>query len=598
MPLQNILDRATNILGKENPQQLELDNILNEISSELDIIARENIIVDMDLLTMAEDIKMELQNRLDQNYTPDFGIPNAYTPPAGTSSTTVQPPIAVVQSKPVVDHNPDVERLMNEAEEAFYSGDYKKAIEKYERVLALEPGWSRAQDHKQEAEESLRTGKIPLVALPPEAARVFGKATSAARVGRYKVALQLLDEATKVLEARGIRRWEDGDRLRTELETQQQAQEVYEEGLGLLRQGDLEQAITKFQIAANAAPSPEYTAKQQQVREIINKLQIITDTVNNANQASPESMASAKRDLEAIANEIGEIPRVVRLRGLLTGMIPTAIKSLKESAKQFKNNAEFAQTIEMARSRAEEAKTQVVAAAQFGILDDGLTRLSNEIDQILAEIQTYENELDQSRRALLNGSRLFPLEARRISANIRRRFPTDPKVLELKRGFSLFNILVTVAILIGIAIVGLVAYTQINKAITASQIKQTQIAQVTFQAQTVVAETAYAAANPTQTPTLTQTPTMTPTSTLTPTITPTPRIQGFASRDVWIRFGCYETFEAITRISEGSQVLFLYEGERKFDSFNRECALVKYVEPTSGKAYTGYLLYEDIGASQ
>lgn len=40
-------------------------------------------------------------------------------------------------------HDPEAEALMDSAEEAFYGGNYQKAIPLYEKVLAIEPSWSR-----------------------------------------------------------------------------------------------------------------------------------------------------------------------------------------------------------------------------------------------------------------------------------------------------------------------------------------------------------------------------------------------------------------------------------------------------------------------
>lgn len=61
--------------------------------------------------------------------------------------------------------------MMDEAEEAFYKGNYQVAIPLYEKVIQMEPGWTRAQEHHSEAEEYLRSGNIPSVALPPKPAK-------------------------------------------------------------------------------------------------------------------------------------------------------------------------------------------------------------------------------------------------------------------------------------------------------------------------------------------------------------------------------------------------------------------------------------------
>jgi len=100
----------------------------------------------------------------------------------------------------------------------------------------------------------------------------------------------------------------------------------------------------------------------------------------------------------------------------------------------------------------------------------------------------------------------------------------------------------------------------------------------------------------TPTPTATRTPTPPPTSTPTPrpteppTITPTP-LTGTTARIVWVRNGCYETFDAISRIPEGAIVRFM-PVERRWDNFNRECVFIEYVGET--RTVNGWILLMDL----
>ncbi len=79
------------------------------------------------------------------------------------------------------EHNPVAEQQMDVAEKLFYSGRYAEAIQLFDRVLQLEPNWERVRQHRSEAESYLRTGYIPAVALPADAASAYGKAQSAAK---------------------------------------------------------------------------------------------------------------------------------------------------------------------------------------------------------------------------------------------------------------------------------------------------------------------------------------------------------------------------------------------------------------------------------
>ena len=63
------------------------------------------------------------------------------------------------------------------------------------------------------------------------------------------------------------------------------------------------------------------------------------------------------------------------------------------------------------------------------------------------------------------------------------------------------------------------------------------------------------------------------------------------SRMVWLRNGCYETYEAITRLPEGAIVRFL-PVERTWDNISRECVFVSYVGESGTKI--GWILLADL----
>ena len=163
-------------------------------------------------------------------------------------------------------HQPQAEGWMEEAERMFYSGRYQEAIRLFDRVLQTEPKWERARQHRSEFENYLRTGYIPPVALPAEAASAFGKAQSASRVGRYSDALALLGKAQAALRELGIQRWQEGLEFEQKLQESIDAEHVYQEGLRLFEQGKLDEAIESIETAARATGLPKYGDKAQELR--------------------------------------------------------------------------------------------------------------------------------------------------------------------------------------------------------------------------------------------------------------------------------------------------------------------------------------------
>jgi hypothetical protein len=68
---------------------------------------------------------------------------------------------------------------------------------------------------------------------------------------------------------------------------------------------------------------------------------------------------------------------------------------------------------------------------------------------------------------------------------------------------------------------------------------------------------------------------------------------GTVARQVWVRRGCYENYEALGQIPAGAPVRFL-DNPRSFDPINRECLLVQY-QPAGKPSLIGWILIADLG---
>ncbi len=484
-------------------------------------------------------------------------------------------------------HDPEAERLMDEAEEAFYKGNYQAAIPLYEKVIQMEPGWTRAQEHHSEAEEYLRSGNIPSVALPPEAGKAYGKAQSAARVFRYKVALDYLDEAFEHLQEAGIKRWREGEELRHDLENQMQAYDVYKEGLSLLSQGDLVSALGKIQTAASAVAIPEYIDKANEVRQDISMLNDVSDTVSLSGKIPPAKLADARTKLERIRMKYGEINQLSRLRNRLDLLIPATIQNLLENTQRLKQEASEAPTASLARQKVDAARENLDLLRQLDAYDSQSLSLENEISTLETEIQANEDAMTRAEEALKTGNKFFALDALKISAKPRKRFPQDPKIIELKRGLLPTYIIGGLSAIIALIVIGLlisVAFRGISNAVYERNLARTP----------TITSTPTITLTPTITPTPTVTPTPTPDYSPTPTytVTPTPVVMVQTLREVWARSDCYDNFRATGRIPAGTTLTLLPMAERRFDNFNRECVLVEY--RSGDYAILGYVLMADV----
>ncbi len=486
-----------------------------------------------------------------------------------------------MQAEEVKRRDPLAEQQMEEAEKLFYSGRYAESINLFDRVLQTEPNWDRAKQHRAEAENYLRTGYIPAVALPADAASAYGKAQSAARVGRYADALTFIEKAQGILRELGIQRWQEGQEFAQKLQENIDAENAYQEGLQYFQQGNFDDAIERVETALRATGLPKYQDRAQEYRQVKETFRSINELLSQV-VIEPKAISQAKADLDRMTADFGENPAFTRLKEHLQTAIPRVVAPLKEQTRALKTQADRAQTLEGALYLANQARQQLDQIRNLEGLDDSLDRLQVEVERLQRDIRKYDDDLQAARRAYEKNPN-WPAEAARLSSEARERYPTDPGVVELNRLLRRYNLSLlgmrAGGIFFGIVIVILIGMWGVGR-IHAFQLSLTPTATAT--------PTSTATFTPT--PTLTATPTASPTPTLTPTLTPTP-MTGFAQRDIWARNGCYEGFNAVGKIPSGGALSFL-PSPRRFDNFSRECVLVEY--QTNSGAVIGWVLFADV----
>lgn len=580
-------DRARSLFSQEPPVPAELRKLMLEIE---ELISSEDYqALDMNgrnrLQSLRKEVKARLRGPDDGSDAP--GANAAASLPVGPAESTPHN-ASEQESQPETDlreHNANAEQQMEAAEKLFYSGRYAEAIKLYDRVLQIEPNWERARQHRAESENYLRTGYIPSVALPSDAASAFGKAQSAARVGRYADALALLGKAQAVLRDLGIQRWQEGQEFEQKLQESIDAENVYEEGLELFSQGKIDEGIERVETAHRATGLPKYNDRAQELRRVKESIYRITEILSSAT-IEPRVIAQAKTTLDTLSVEHAGNPALQNLRNRFATATPRIVEPLKEQARSYKMQAERATSIEEALYLAKQAKGQLDQIRNLEGVDESLDRLQSEVDKLIRDIQKADDVLQRS-IAAFEKNQSWPAAASRMSLEVRQRFPGDPGVINLNRSLTSFHLKRTGirvgAIFGGLLLLGLLGWWGTSR-VNAYRLSLTPTATVTATITPTMTRT------PTFTPTVT--PTLTPTS--TPTLTPTP-VTGVALRPIWARSGCYEQFNAIGKIPEGSALRFL-PSERRFDSFNRECLLVEYQGPD--KSVIGWVLIMDIIAGE
>ena len=577
--IQKTLDDVAALTGQEAPAAAQIRSRMVEL---------DDLIHSSDFQALGTDEKTRLQAaykelreclRAGENRASRPEAPAAPTPGYATSLSEGAAQRRAGQAE-AREHNPYAEQQMEEAEKLFYGGRYAEAIKLYDQVIQIEPGWERAKQHRNESEGYLRTGYIPSVALPADAASAFGKAQSAARLGRYQDAMALLSRAQATLREMGIQRWQEGQEFEQRLQQYIDAESVYGEGLQYFNQGNIDEGIDRVETAAQATGLPKYNDKAQELRRAKAAMQEIAESLNSLT-GDPKAIAQVKGDLDGLYLQYGDNPAFFKLRERLEKVIPHVVEPMKDQVRLLKTQADQAQTIDAALSKARQAKQTLDQARSLGNPDDGTQALAGELDKLFRDVQRYQDNLTEA-NTVYNTNRSWPAAADRISRDVRARYPNDPGVIELNRSLGAYhNSLLGIkagGIIIGLIIIGLLIHFGIGK----------------YNAY-VIALTP--TATPTSSPTATLTPlpptqTNTPRPTATFTLTPTP-LMGTVARDVWVRRGCYENYEALGKIPAGSPVRFL-DNPRAFDPIGRECLLVQY-QPAGQPSLIGWILIADLG---
>ncbi len=579
--------RVNELLIQDSPLLADLRRLMLEIDDYINSSEYQNSNVDerSRMQSARKDLKARIRQQEDEEEEKNNLNQSALTLQQTTANSQLPIPPASTSHVNAADpsmHSSLAEEQMEAAEKFFYSGRFSEAIKLYDRVLQLEPSWERAKQHRTEADNYLRTGYIPSVALPAEAASAYGKAQSAARVGRYTDALTLLTKAQTILRELGIQRWQEGQEFEQKLQENIDAENAFQDGQKMFRTGQIDEAIDAVETAYRATGLPKYADRAQAMRKYKDTLRSINEVLSSSSN-DPKILVQVKTDLDNLSSEQGDNPALQRLRGRFESSIPRIVGPLKDQARDLKNQAERCATIEEAQFFARQAKQQLDQIRTLQGMDDSLDRLNNEVDKIIRVSQRLSDEIATANVSYENHKN-WPAEAFRISAEARSRYPNDPGVAALKRslsrysnirlGFRVFAVLAVIAI---VFILGLVIRNSWNSY---------QISRIPTATPTA---THTSTPSPTPTQTATVTPTVTPTA--TPTLTPTPQA-GTALRDIWARNGCYETFTAIGTIPEKAPVRFL-PSERRFDDFNRECVLVEYRGPD--RSIIGWVLISDLG---
>jgi tetratricopeptide (TPR) repeat protein len=517
---------------------------------------------------LAEDIYKKLQMLIQHDAKVPFG----------TQIDKVKP----VSEKTILQQDksgsPEADRLLDQAEEKFYAGEYKDAINLYERVLAIDNGKERALAHKKEAEDFLRTGKIPDVALPPDVARAYGKAQSAERRGDYELAMRLIEQARDILRRSGTTRWEAGTKFEDSVQTLADAKSLSDESNELFREGKMDMAIARVQKAANISGLPEYGDKVDAYKKFRNELGMIRERLT-APEITPTLLMETKSLLDRLSHEYSfDHPSLMPLFDTFDIKKPGIVSLLRNEIKQLLKQSKYAQTLDEARNAVRSAKKKLDEVKILGGVDEDYSELQESCTKENAIIEELSDELDRAKRALATKSKIFPRDTYQASTRVRERFQNDPAIIDLEKGLRGYKLII--GVIWSFAVIALI--------LLVISLWNNIVRDWVFPPPPTGTPTLTATETITPLPTSTSTITPTATATLTPSLTPLPPMCTIQER-AWIKNGCYSAFNAIgDRVPEGATVIIDPDHGVKTDTTGLQCIYVTYKD--GEKEVSGWLL--------
>jgi len=475
----------------------------------------------------------------------------------------------------VSQHDPAAEALMNAAEFDFYGGHFMDAINKYEQVLQIEPDWSRAKEHKEEAERYLRTGEVPPDSFPAAAAIAFGKAQSAFRVRNFGRAKRLLEEAKQALQEAGwdLQQWGAGKEFEIQLHKEQEAQERFEEAKRDLAEGNWEEAINKAEDAFKLSGAGRYERYLQQWRDDWKRLEEIRKKLFSKGLRG-EEMLDVFYQLQALESAYPGNPALFSLQERANAVLAAGGEQIASQIKNFVNRARDAVTLAEATENVHEAERllgKLRDIEQNVALEVDMEDLKRKIEDQRAMVSRFEEKVRQAKGAK-------PWQQWKMLGEVQKQYPDDAEIAKMRRNVAwvghLRNTGIAIAILLVLGALGIAfgAGWQRYRAYTLSL-------------------TPSPTPTSTMTPTATATPTLTPTATPTFTPTPTPVTMTTKHR-AWARSGCYAGYPAVGHSIPAGSTVYLLPEKRRFDERGLECVLIEY--RAGNASLIGWVLLADL----
>lgn len=245
-------------------------------------------------------------------------------PPRFVTSAGYVPPEREMSQRPAAPRRPvgmgsngDIDAMLSEVTQAYYSGEYQQTVDIANRILSQQPGNPTALEYRQKAEDNLIRGVVPDHRIPFEARVAYNRAKSLERAGNYDDAERLYREARDLAERSGIMSWKDAEQAMLDIQDLALAREMLNEGDRLMAADNWGEALRKYEGAVRVVPNdPQAESRIEQVRRIISDSDQAGAQLNMLSGTLTEQATQLRNVMAILARVRQALPNSQRVQGL------------------------------------------------------------------------------------------------------------------------------------------------------------------------------------------------------------------------------------------------------------------------------------------
>lgn len=345
--------------------------------------------------------------------------PPPVAPAAEPSLPAFTPPPAAHAIAPM----PSEGDPLAEVSKAYYAGDYQKAVEAADRVLAKDSHNAQALDYRQKAADNLMRGIVPDHRIPFDARVAYNRANSLVRAGNYDEAQQLYKEARDLASRAGIPQWKDVEQALLDIQDLALARELLNEGDRLLAADDWEGALRKYDGALRVVPNDPLAEERI---ELVKRVKTQYDQASVQLNMMTGSLLERAETLTRLLGTIGTIRQVLpsseRLQLLVVetnsrmGSIKTQLLS---QAGGLMTRADGASSLEEKSKFSQEALGLLNVAVSLDATDPTATGTLQRAEQLYGKAEEARQIIEKAAGLIAQNSEGELSQARSLLANLR-----------------------------------------------------------------------------------------------------------------------------------------------------------------------------------